>query len=436
MNPLRWKLHWQILAALILAILVGSMLNPYMKETPPSWVLNLKGSIGFFGTLFINALKMIVIPLVGSSIVVGVINIGADKDFGRLGLKTLGFYALSSLLAVVVGLLVVNSLKPGDVDPEVREKMQAQAANAEADKIAGAIENAEKSGQSFLGIFERMIPTNVVDAAANGDLLAIIFFSLLFGYFASRVSKEQKEAQQTLWESFNQVILKLTQFIIRFAPIGIFGLVCPTIMDTGWDLFEVMLNFALTVLAALAVHFFITLPILLKFVGKVKNPAKHYQAMTPALLTAFSTASSSSTLPLTMQCVRENSGVSKKVSGFTLPLGATVNMDGTALYECVVVIFLAQLFGIEMAFATQFQVVLLALLTSIGVAGIPSASLVAIIIILSATGFQAEQITIGIGIVLVVDRILDMLRTAINVFGDSCAAVVIAKSEGEEGILE
>lgn len=436
MNPLRWKLHWQILASLVLAILAGTLLNPYMTQNPPEWVLQVKSGTGFFGTLFINALKMIVVPLVGSSIIVGVINIGADKDFGRLGLKTLGFYALTSLLAVVVGLLVVNLMEPGQVDPEVREKMEAQAENSEAGKIEGAMKNAEKSSKSFLGIFERMIPTNIVDAAANGDLLALIFFSILFGYFASRVSKEHMETQQNFWESFNQVILLLTQFIIKFAPIGIFGLVCPTIMETGWELFEVMFNFAITVLAALGIHFFVTLPVLLKFVGKVKNPVRHYQAMSPALLTAFSTASSSSTLPLTMQCVRENAGVSKKVSGFTLPLGATVNMDGTALYECVVVIFLAQLFGIEMTLATQFQVVLLALLTSIGVAGIPSASLVAIIIILNATGFQEAQIAMGIGIVLVVDRILDMLRTAINVFGDSCAAVVIAKSEGEEGILE
>ena len=436
MNPLRWKLHWQILASLILAILTGTILNQYMTEKPPEWILNVKGGIGFFGTLFINALKMIVVPLVASSIVVGVLNIGGDKDFGRLGLKTLGFYALSSLLAVVVGLFVVNLMEPGQVDPEVREKMEAQAKDSEAEKIEGAMENAEKSSKSFLGIFERMIPTNVVDAAANGDLLAIIFFSIMFGYFSSRVSKEHKDIQQGFWESFNQVILLLTQFIIKFAPIGIFGLVCPTIMETGWDLFKVMMNFAATVLLALGIHFGITLPALLKFAGRVKNPAKHYQAMSPALLTAFSTASSSSTLPLTMQCVRENAGVSKKVSGFTLPLGATVNMDGTALYECVVVIFLAQLFGIEMTLATQFQVVLLALLTSIGVAGIPSASLVAIIIILNATGFQEAQIAMGIGIVLVVDRILDMLRTAINVFGDSCAAVVIAKSEGEAGILE
>ncbi|MEK9985760.1 MAG: cation:dicarboxylase symporter family transporter, partial [Opitutae bacterium] len=231
-------------------------------------------------------------------------------------------------------------------------------------------------------------------------------------------------------------IVNLTQFIIRFAPIGVFGLVAPTIIDTGWGLFKVMGVFAVTVVAALCIHFLITLPLLLRLLGKVKNPYRHHRAMAPALLTAFSTASSSSTLPLTMSCVNKNAGVSKKITGFTLPLGATVNMDGTALYECVVVIFLAQLFNVQMEFADQFQVVLLALLTSIGVAGIPSASLVAIIVILNAAGFSAENIAMGVGIVLVVDRVLDMIRTAVNVFGDSCAAVVIARSEGERGVLE
>ncbi len=432
MNPLRWKLHWQILASLALAIVVGSLIN----QSSPSWAGQANEGIGFFGKLFLNALKMVVVPLVASSIVLGVINIGADKDFGRLGTKTLVFYVLSSFLAIVVGLLIVNAIKPGDVDPTIREKMLAQAGGAEQEKIAGAIENAEQGSRGLFDIFIRMIPTNIVQAGAEGDLLGIIFFSILFGFFTSRLPDGMRGIQLGFWESFNTVMIRLTQFIISFAPIGVFGLVCPTISETGWELFAVMVKFAGTVLLALGTHFFLTLPIMLKVIGKIPNPIRHYQAMSPALLTAFSTASSSSTLPLTMQCVQENAGVSKKVSGFTLPLGATVNMDGTALYECVVVIFLAQLFGIPMDFTTQFQVVLLALLTSIGVAGIPSASLVAIIIILNSTGFEKEYIPIGIGIVMVVDRILDMLRTAVNVFGDSCCAVVIAKTEGEPGILE
>ncbi len=438
MNPLKWKLHWQILASLCLALATGILLNgpahPAEGEAP-AWVASAKYYIGFPGTLFLNALKMVVVPLVVSSIVLGILNVGADKDFGRLGLKTLGFYVLTGLLAVLVGLLAVNLFQPGKVDPAILSQMEAQGQDADAGKVAGAIENAERGSKGFLEIFVRMIPVNLFAAAAEGKLLGLIFFSLLFGYFASRLPEKQRAAQLAFWESLNTAIVNLTQFIIRFAPIGVFGLVTPTILDTGWGLFKVMGVFALTVVAALGIHFLVTLPLLLRFLGGVRNPYRHHRAMAPALLTAFSTASSSSTLPLTMSCVNKNAGVSKKITGFTLPLGATVNMDGTALYECVVVIFLAQLFGVPMEFAAQFQVVLLALLTSIGVACIPSASLVAIIVILNAAGFPPESIAMGVGIVLVVDRVLDMIRTAVNVFGDSCAAVIIARSEGEKSVL-
>ncbi|MEL0119332.1 MAG: dicarboxylate/amino acid:cation symporter [Opitutae bacterium] len=439
MNPLKWKLHWQILASLSLAFATGIFLNgpahPVDGEAP-AWVASAKYYISFPGTLFLNALKMIVVPLVVSSIVLGILNVGAEKDFGRLGIKTLGFYVLTGLLAVVVGLMMVNLLQPGNVDPEIHAQMKIQGESADSGKVAGALENAERGSRGFLEIFIRMIPVNLFAAASEGKLLGLIFFSLLFGYFASRLPEKQRNTQFAFWESLNSAIVNLTQFIIRFAPIGVFGLVAPTIIDTGWGLFKVMGVFAVTVVAALCIHFLITLPLLLRLLGKVKNPYRHHRAMAPALLTAFSTASSSSTLPLTMSCVNKNAGVSKKITGFTLPLGATVNMDGTALYECVVVIFLAQLFNVQMEFADQFQVVLLALLTSIGVAGIPSASLVAIIVILNAAGFSAENIAMGVGIVLVVDRVLDMIRTAVNVFGDSCAAVVIARSEGEKGVLE
>ena len=231
------------------------------------------------------------------------------------------------------------------------------------------------------------------------------------------------------------MILAITQFIISFAPYGVFGLVTPTLMKVGFDTILVMGNFGLTVLAGLAIHTFVVLPILLKLLGGISF-VRHYQAMAPALLTAFSTASSSATLPLTMQCITRRAGVSKKISSFTLPLGATMNMDGTALFECIVVVFLAQLFGIEMGWVTQMTVVILALLTSIGVAGIPSASLVAIIVILQSVGFPESAIATGVGIVYVVDRLLDMTRTAVNVLGDSCAAAIIGKSEGETGYYE
>ena len=235
-------------------------------------------------------------------------------------------------------------------------------------------------------------------------------------------------------------MMKITDLVIRFAPIGVFALIAKVVagFDTqGNDVaiaLEALSKFSLTVLLALGIHFFGTLPLLLKVIGKV-NPVRHYRAMVPALLTAFSTASSSATLPVTMECVEKNAKVSNRTSSFVLPLGATVNMDGTALYECVVAIFIFQAFGVDLSFSQQFIIVFTALLTSIGVAGIPSASLIAIMIILRQVGLPEAQAAAGLAMVLVVDRILDMCRTSVNIFSDSCGAVIIARSEGEEGVL-
>ena len=431
------KLHWKILISLILSFIIGLWANLSVdhESIAPAWFEGLKEICLFVGTLFLNGLKMVVIPLVVTSIICGVSKIGAESGFGRLGLKTIGFYTLTGFLAVCTGLLCVNLLNPGIVNEEIREKMLNSPSGIQTEKVDGAIDQADKGLQGLIEIFHRMVPPNLFKAATEGQLLGLIFFGLLFGFFISRLKPEARETQTAFWESLNAVILSITKWIISFAPIGVFGLVTPTLMQVGLDTLSVMGKFALTVLIGLGIHALIVLPALLWILGKI-NFRNHYQAMAPALLTAFSTASSSATLPLTMDCIRKRAGVSNKITSFTLPLGATINMDGTALFECVVVVFLAQLFGVDMGFITQFTVVVMALLTSIGVAGIPSASLVAIIVILQAVGFSPENIATGVGIVYVVDRILDMTRTAINVFGDSCAAVIIGKSEGESGYYE
>jgi Na+/H+-dicarboxylate symporter len=427
-------IHWKILIALILAFIIGLWAN-FATESiaeKPSWFNHLHYFSNFVGSLFINGLKMVVIPLVMTSIICGVAKIGEDKDFGRLGLKTLFFYSLTGLLAVVVGLLCVNLIEPGQVDAELREKMLSGQGEMEGKKVEKAFEHADGGFKGIIEIFQRMIPQNLFKAAVEGQLLGLIFFSLLFGFFVARLPAKFKESQIVFWEGLNATILSITNFIISFAPYGVFGLVTPTLMMVGIETVYVMSTFALTVLLGLSIHSFIVLPCLLHFLAKI-NFIKHFQAVSPALLTAFSTASSSATLPLTLNCITNRAGVSKKIASFTLPLGATMNMDGTALFECVVVVFLAQLFGIEMDWVTQSTVVIMALLTSIGVAGIPSASLVAIIVILHAVGFPEATIAIGVGIVFVVDRLLDMTRTAVNVLGDSCAAAIIGKSEGETG---
>jgi len=430
-------LHWKILIALILAFSIGLWANFATESTTekPAWFENLHYFSNFIGSLFLNGLKMVVIPLVMTSIICGVAKIGEDKDFGRLGIKTLFFYSLTGLLAVIVGLLCVNLIEPGQVSPELRDKMLAGQSSIDGEKVERAFEHADGGLKGIIEIFQRMIPQNLFKAAVEGQLLGLIFFSLLFGFFVARLPEKFKQSQTEFWEGLNSTILGITNFIISFAPYGVFGLVTPTLMMVGIETIFVMGTFALTVLLGLAIHSFIVLPLLLRILGKL-NFIHHFQALAPALLTAFSTASSSATLPVTLDCITKRAGVSKKIASFTLPLGATMNMDGTALFECVVVVFLAQLFGVEMTWVTQSTVVIMALLTSIGVAGIPSASLVAIIVILHAVGFPDATISIGVGVVFVVDRLLDMTRTAVNVLGDSCAAAIIGKSEGETGYYQ
>jgi proton glutamate symport protein len=426
MNPLRWPLHWQILIALTLAAATGLIisLGGFSGTPTASTIVEVSD---FFGTLFMNALKMIVVPLVVTSIICGMLAMGGDRSFARMGLKTLAYYTLSGLVAILIGLAVVNVMRPGIVSPELANLItgQAQDPTEFLHKVEG------KGAADFFGLFLRMVPTNVFDAATNnGQLLGLITFSILFGFFVTRLPEKLRTTQEGFWQSSQAVIMGITDLVIKFAPIGVFGLVTPIFIRTGFELFVPLLWFFLTVLLALGLHFFVGLGLMLRFLGKT-SPAQHYKAMTPVLLTAFSTASSASTLPLTMETVEKSAGVSNRTASFTLPLGATVNMDGTALYECVVVIFIAQIYsviqGYDLTFLTQLNVVVLALMTSIGVAGIPAASLVAITVILGAVGLPIE----AIGLVWVTDRILDMCRTSVNVFSDTVGAVIIARSEGE-----
>ena len=428
MNPFRWKLHWQILLSLTLAALFGALILPSMGE---GFSANFVSFCQFIGKLFMNALKMVIVPLIVASIIAGVMHLGAEKGVGRVGFKTFLYYAFSGAAAVIVGLLMVNLIQPGDIAAETAAAMLGTAAETSLEQ--GLMAKVEgKSSSDLFEIFLRMFPSNIVDAAANnGQLLGVITFSILFGAFIGKLPEAQRETQQKFWTSAQEVMLKLTEFIIRFAPIGVFGLVVPVIFETNLgDLFGTLAWFFITVILALIIHFAINLSLVLKFVAKV-NPITHYKEMAPVLLTAFSTASSSATLPLTIDTVEDRASVSKKTCSFTLPLGATVNMDGTALYECVVVLFIAQLYTATgqaaLGLGDQLLVVILALTTSIGVAGIPAASLVAIAVILPAVGLPVE----AIGVVWLTDRILDMCRTSVNVFSDTVGAVTIAASEGE-----
>ncbi len=420
---LKLKLHWQILIALGLAIPAGLLSG----VDGTVFGVSLVSVFAFIGKLFLNALKMLIVPLIVSSIIVGIAGIGSGGSLGRLGSKTIFYYMMTSLLAILIGLAVVNIIAPGiDELGPVKDRIGFTSDTSSFEsKVAG------KGAGDVAEIFIRMVPTNIVAAAANGQMLGLIFFSLLFGFFMTKIQEEFAETQFNFWEGIFETMMKITNWVMLFAPIGVFALVAKVVATTGFDAFVPLAWFFVSVMLALLFHMFITMPLLLSVVARV-NPIRHYKAMAPALLTAFSTASSSATLPMTMECVEKGAGVSNRTTSFVLPLGATVNMDGTALYECVAAMFIAQAYGLELSFATQFTIVLVALLTSIGVAGIPAASLVAISIILATIGLPAE----GIGLILAVDRILDMCRTSVNVFSDSCGAVIIAKSQGEEGVLQ
>jgi len=399
------QLHWQILIALLIAILWGLFLTDYVYL------------VDWMGVLFLRTLKMIIIPLIFSSIITGVANIGDAENLGRLGIKTFSYYTITSTFAILTGLFFVNIFQPG------------VGAELGFSKMVEGLSNAK---ESFGDIIIKIIPLNIFNDFANGNVLPIIFFAILFGYFITRIDEKPKNILIIFFNALFDVVMRITMFIIKFTPFGILGIVAKVVAEQASDK-EALLAvggrlglYMVTVILSLGIHFWITLPLLVKFVGGVK-PFEHLKAMRTPLLTAFSTSSSSATLPLTIEAVEHNSGVSNKITSLVLPLGATINMDGTALYECVAAMFIAQAYGVELGFGQQIIVVITALLASIGAAGIPMAGLVMISIILSAVGLPLE----GIGLILAVDRILDMLRTTTNVWSDSCGAVIIAKSEGE-----
>lgn len=358
------------------------------------------------GSLFIRLLKMIIIPLVFTSLVVGVASLGDLKRLGRMGLKTLVYYMVTTGLSVLVGLVLVNLIKPGvGVAP-----------------LMPAGPGLEPKG--MLDILLEIVPTNLFQALASGDILPIIFFSLLLGT-ALTVIGERGAVVQRFFEGAFEAVLRIVDWIMWLAPLGVMALLATTVAEMGIDLFATLFKYVVTVLVGLAFHGVITLGVVLWTFGGI-DPWRYAQQMARALMTAFSTDSSSATLPVTMECV-EQAGISNRVSSFVLPLGATVNMDGTALYEAVAAMFIAQVYGIDLSFSQQVVIFLTATLAAIGAAGVPSAGLVTMIIVLRSVGLPLE----GIGILVGIDRLLDMCRTTVNVWGDAVGARIIARSEGE-----
>ena len=402
------QLHWQVLAAMVVGVATGLRGG----ETAAAWV-------GWLGTLFMRLLRMVIIPLVVASIVSGIASVGGGLALGRLFSKTLGYYVLSSALAILVGLVLVNLIRPG--------------AGADLGAAEGkALPELETPG-SPVELLLDIVPQNFLAAAAGGDMLAVIFFSILLGVAIASLRSPHQELLTGFFGAAFEVMMALTRGIIRFLPIGVFGLMTAAVAKFGLDAFGPLVRYCVTIATGLTIHLLVALPLLLLLLGRIR-PGIHFRNMIDPLVVAFSTSSSGATLPVTMRTVQSKVGVSNRTASFVLPMGATVNMDGTALFECVGVLFIAQALGADLAFGQQAIVVLTALLASIGAAAVPSAGLVIIFIVLESVGLRGPHVDLIVGFMLAIDRPLDMFRTTVNVFSDSCGAAIIARSEGETGV--
>ena len=420
------KLHWQIIIGLILGLLFG------VFAASQGWSTFVSHYIAPFGTIFINLLKLIAVPLVIASLITGVASLSDLRKLSRIGGKTIAIYLCTTLVALIIGLAVVNIINPGASIPA--EMAQALQETYQSDVAArqSAAESAQSRGP--LQPLVDMVPENIFSAAgSNRNMLQVVFFSIFAGIGLILMSKEQAKPMLDFFESLDTLVIRLVEMIMKVAPIGVFALLADTITSIAGDslrgiteLLGALGIYCIAVLVGLLIHAFVTYPTLLKTFTSL-NVVGFLRAISPAQLLAFSTSSSGATLPVTMEVVENDVGVSEEVSSFVLPLGATINMDGTGLYQAVAAVFIAQALGLDLALGAQLTIVFTALLASIGTAAVPSAGIVMLVVILEAIGIPSE----GIALILGVDRILDMCRTVVNVTGDATVATVVASMEGQ-----
>jgi proton glutamate symport protein len=397
-------MHWQIIIAMLIALPTAFFLKNF---EPIAW---LKDVIGVTGQLFLKLLKMVIMPLIFASVVMSIAGFDDPAHMRRLGLRTMLYYGTTTMVAVGLGVVVVNVFQPG---------------------MGISLEAAKASGKEPMGATDlllSMVPENIFDALTqNGSVLSVIVFAILLGVAVVTLG-EQAKGVKSFFAGLNEAMMRMTSWVMALAPVGVWALMSITFSEVGWDAVQSLGLYMVTVVVGLGLHAGVVLPgAYAWFTGR--SALRFLKAMSPALLTAFSTASSSATLPTTMKCIERRAGVPLHVSRFTLPLGATVNMDGTALYESVAAIFIAQAYGVHLGFDAQLIVFATATLAAIGAAGVPGAGLVTLLVVLEAVNLPLE----GYGLIVAVDRLLDMCRTTVNVWGDMCGAVIVAKSDNALG---
>lgn len=391
------KLFQKILIGFIVGIILGVIWGPGI-----SWIQPI-------GTIFLNLLKMLIVPLIFSSLVVGISSIAEPKKLGRVAGKTIAYYLITTAVAIIIGLLIGNILQPGAGMNLVLEGTTQEAAKA----------------PPLIDTLINLIPTNPISAMAQGTILQVIVFALFFGYAMTKAGEKGK-AVLTFFEGFAETMYKLTGIVMEFAPYGVLALIAVTVGKHGISVLVPFAKLILAVYLGVIIHAVIVYSGMVSLIAKM-SPKKFFKGFAEASLLAFTTCSSSGTLPVSMRAAQENLGVSPTIASFVLPLGATVNMDGTALYQGICALFVAQAYGIHLGLGGQLTVLLTALLASIGTAGVPGAGLVMLSMVLTSVGLPLE----GVALIAGIDRILDMARTCINVTGDGACAVVVAKTEGE-----
>lgn len=403
----------QVFASLILAVIAGYLTGPTMEIGGITMVR----IYGLIGQLFLNALTLVVVPLVASSIITGTARIGSEQGFGILGRRTFGYFILTGAIAVLIGMAVASAINPGKYLANI--KLPTDASLLKDIPVAAAGGTFEK----IEGILYRLIPSNILAVASQGQMLGLIFFSILFGFYSTRIEPDLSKQMTKLWKGLFEIMMKMTHLIMRALPIGVFGLMAKAVATTGFDTIKPVMIYFVTVLSGLALFMFIVLPLMIRVIAK-RNPFTHFRAMSPALFTAFSTSSTAATLPMTLDCMETRAKVPNRICSFTLPLGTTLNLAGTALFVTVAVMFIAQANNLALNPGTLFTIGLMGLFTSFGmVAGVPSGGLVTILVILHSLGLPAE----GLILILPVERILDMCRTPVTVFCNSCCTLLVAK---------